>query len=349
MKFRRILTELDVRQTVNIHTVNVLTRSASVKICIVQQIFSIQIETVVTFRSAEVSSTCVEVTKNTALILRATRWLHLVKEIVECFSEAAPEICAVLVKIIRVVLCCTLHVITSVVPHTTCDYFCCAAHYMWLLLLCCTLHVITTAVLHTTCDYYCCAAHYMWLLLLCCTLHVITSVVLNTTCDYFCCATHYMWLLLLCCTLHVITSVVLHTTCDYYCCAAHYMWLLLHSPDSRLNLSLIYTVQSEKDLIEVHMTLERRQPPIAQQSALCHPMFHPDTSKISCPHQPLASMWVVALHYLLCIRTHPYSFTLLSTGSGHFRAKTFSLYVPLHFLNIVILRLSACEDGTECS
>ena len=41
--------------------------------------------------------------------------------------------------------------------------------------------------------------------------------------------------------------------------------------------------------------------------------------------KPVASMWVVALHYLLCNRTQPYLVTLLSTGSGHFRAKPFSL------------------------
>jgi len=101
------------------------------------------------------------------------------------------------------------------------------------------------------------------------------------------------------------------------------MWLLLPSPDSRLNVSLIDTVQSEKDLLEIHMILERIQPPIAQQFDLCHPMLHPDTSNISYPHQPLASMWVVALHYLLCNRTHPYPVTLLSTFSGHFWAKRF--------------------------
>jgi len=60
-------------------------------------------------------------------------------------------------------------------------------------------------------------------------------------------------------------------------------------------------------------------------------------------------MWVFALHYLLCNRTQPYSVTLLPTGSGHFRAKHFPLRIPLHFLNIVILHLSAYEDGTECS
>jgi hypothetical protein len=51
----------------------------------------------------------------------------------------------------------------------------------------------------------------------------------------------------------------------------------------------------------------------------------PDTSHISYPHQPRASMWVFALHYLLCNRTHPYPVTLLSTGSDHFRTKPFSL------------------------
>jgi len=40
--------------------------------------------------------------------------------------------------------------------------------------------------------------------------------------------------------------------------------------------------------------------------------------------------------------------TLLFTGSGHFRAKPFFPYeLPLHFLNIVILHLSAYEDGTD--
>jgi hypothetical protein len=39
--------------------------------------------------------------------------------------------------------------------------------------------------------------------------------------------------------------------------------------------------------------------------------------------------------------------TLLSTGSGHFRAKTCFPVNPLHFLNIVILHISAYEDGTE--
>ena len=66
-------------------------------------------------------------------------------------------------------------------------------------------------------------------------------------------------------------------------------------------------------------------------------------------YQPLASMWIIALHYLLCNRTHPYPVTHLSTGSGHFRAKPFLPTNTLHFLNIVILHLSAHEDGTECS
>ena len=47
--------------------------------------------------------------------------------------------------------------------------------------------------------------------------------------------------------------------------------------------------------------------------------------------------------------THPYSLTLLPTGSGHFWAKLSSLWIPIHFLNIVILHISAYEDGIECS
>jgi len=73
---------------------------------------------------------------------------------------------------------------------------------------------------------------------------------------------------------------------------------------------------------------ERRQPPITQQSDLYHRMLHPDTIHISFPYQPRASMWVVALHYLLCNRTHPYPVTLLSTGSGHFWAKPFPCEYP---------------------
>jgi hypothetical protein len=57
-------------------------------------------------------------------------------------------------------------------------------------------------------------------------------------------------------------------------------------------------------------------------------------------------MWVVLLHYLLCNRTHPYPVTLLSTGSGHFRSKPFfPMNTPFISLNIVILHLSAYEDG----
>ena len=47
----------------------------------------------------------------------------------------------------------------------------------------------------------------------------------------------------------------------------------------------------------------------------------------------------------LCLRN--VGVTLLPTGSGHFWAKPFSLWIPLHFLNIVILHLSAYEFGTD--
>jgi hypothetical protein len=57
-------------------------------------------------------------------------------------------------------------------------------------------------------------------------------------------------------------------------------------------------------------------------------MLHPETSHISFPYQPVASMWVVILHYLLCNRTHPYYVTLLPIGSGQFRAKPFPYEYP---------------------
>jgi len=54
-------------------------------------------------------------------------------------------------------------------------------------------------------------------------------------------------------------------------------------------------------------------------------MFHPDTSQISYPHQPLTSMWVAALHYFLSNRTHPYPVTLLLQAQAIFEPVLFSL------------------------
>ena len=65
-------------------------------------------------------------------------------------------------------------------------------------------------------------------------------------------------------------------------------------------------------------------------------------------YTPMASMWVVTLHYLLCTRTHPYLSTLLLIGSGYFRASPFPLTKPQHFSNLVILHLPAYEDRTGC-
>ena len=48
-------------------------------------------------------------------------------------------------------------------------------------------------------------------------------------------------------------------------------------------------------------------------------------------------------------RTHSYSVTLLTIGSGYFRAKLSPVWVPQQFSNLVILHLPAYEDGTECS
>jgi hypothetical protein len=46
---------------------------------------------------------------------------------------------------------------------------------------------------------------------------------------------------------------------------------------------------------------------------------------------------------------HPYSVTLLTSGLGYFRAKLSPICIPQLFSNLVIIRLLACEDGTECS
>jgi hypothetical protein len=75
----------------------------------------------------------------------------------------------------------------------------------------------------------------------------------------------------------------------------------------------------------LHKLKERRQPPITQQSDLCHPKLHPDTSQISYSHQPLASMWVVALHYLLRNRAHPYPVTFLLLAQAIFKPGHFFL------------------------
>jgi hypothetical protein len=60
-------------------------------------------------------------------------------------------------------------------------------------------------------------------------------------------------------------------------------------------------------------------------------------------------MWVVIQHYLLFTRTHPYFVTLLPIDTGYFRAKTFPVWIPQHFWNLVILHLPGYEDETECS
>jgi hypothetical protein len=64
----------------------------------------------------------------------------------------------------------------------------------------------------------------------------------------------------------------------------------------------------------------------------------------TCP-QPLCGL--LPLHYPLCNRTHPYSITLLTTGSGYFRAKPSPIWIPQQFSNLVVLQLPAYEDGTD--
>ena len=66
-------------------------------------------------------------------------------------------------------------------------------------------------------------------------------------------------------------------------------------------------------------------------------------------YPPVASVWVVTLHYLLCTLTHPYPVTLPPIGSGYFQAKPFPVSILQLCSNLVILHLPAYEDGTECS
>ena len=83
------------------------------------------------------------------------------------------------------------------------------------------------------------------------------------------------------------------------------------------------------------------------ENSLSHGMAHPDTNHISFTYPPVASMWVISLHYLLCNRTHPCPVTLLPIGSGYFQAKPFTIWMPQHFSNLVILHLPAYEDGRD--
>jgi len=48
-------------------------------------------------------------------------------------------------------------------------------------------------------------------------------------------------------------------------------------------------------------------------------------------------------------RTTPTLLPSFLLAQATFEPSLFSLWIPLHFLNIVILHLSAYEDGTECS
>jgi len=63
------------------------------------------------------------------------------------------------------------------------------------------------------------------------------------------------------------------------------------------------------------------------------------------PRPPCGSL---PFHYRLCKRTHPYPVALLPIGLGYFRAKP-PVWTPQLFSNLVIIRLLAYEDGTECS
>jgi hypothetical protein len=79
--------------------------------------------------------------------------------------------------------------------------------------------------------------------------------------------------------------------------------------------------KSSKPLL--HKLMERRQPLRTQQFDFYHPMAHPNTRPISFTYAPVASIWVVTLHNLVCTQTRPCPVNLLPIGSGYFRAKPF--------------------------
>jgi hypothetical protein len=65
---------------------------------------------------------------------------------------------------------------------------------------------------------------------------------------------------------------------------------------------------------------------------------------------PVASMWVITLHYLLCNRTHPYPLTLLPIGSGY-SSLIFSCMNTTIFLKPSLLHtyLPMKMEQTECT
>jgi hypothetical protein len=68
-------------------------------------------------------------------------------------------------------------------------------------------------------------------------------------------------------------------------------------------------------------------------------MAQPDASHISFTYPPVASMWVDTHHYLLYNLTYPYPHP--SYWLRLFSSHTFSLWIPQHFSDLVILNLLA--------
>jgi hypothetical protein len=73
-------------------------------------------------------------------------------------------------------------------------------------------------------------------------------------------------------------------------------------------------------------------------------------SGVSLTYIPVASMWVIALHSLFRYSDPPPPIILLSVGSGYFRAKTFTVYLP-HQSKSQLFFIPTClwRWKTECS
>jgi hypothetical protein len=68
---------------------------------------------------------------------------------------------------------------------------------------------------------------------------------------------------------------------------------------------------------------------------------HPDTSHISFTYPPVAG------RYPPLPALYPHPVTHLPIGSGYFRAQPFPVFILQYFSNLIILHLSAYEDGKD--
>jgi hypothetical protein len=103
----------------------------------------------------------------------------------------------------------------------------------------------------------------------------------------------------------------------------------------------------------LHKLKERRQLPETQYFDLCHPMFHPDTRRISFIYVSVTSMWVIALHSLF-LYSDPHPLTPCHPPSNWFRLFSSQIFSRINtptFSTPVILHTypPMNMEQTECS